>query len=256
MTVQEVSVVYLQRCTDILKIFTSHTRPSQPHTHHAETVQDHYHVTSVCYHCVFKEKLWNIAKVWRLASFDCRGRRCSQLCLRSSRSGFTPLLFCYIVFIQEKLKVMFLSSFLCYSQLHRCAGNWLSNVLFIGPDFHCSSSSFKPEVMMQLPSIKNLCRPPGRFGLFICFFPRRSTGEEAFRKWPLLTSITANCGKHLATGNTTVKTCSPSLWKKISSHSSPWTAPGTGTVKVVNEKTAHAVFMACHNWFPCSPVVL
>lgn len=63
---------------------------------------------------------------------------------------------------------------------------------------------------------------------FLSFLFRRSTGEEDFRKWPPQTFITANCGKHLATGSTTATTCSPSPWKKMSLHSSPWTAPGTG----------------------------
>lgn len=66
---------------------------------------------------------------------------------------------------------------------------------------------------------------------FLSFVFRRSTGEEDFRKWPPQTFITANCGRHLATGSTTATTCSPSPWKKMSLHSSPWTAPGTGTKK-------------------------
>lgn len=63
------------------------------------------------------------------------------------------------------------------------------------------------------------------------FVFRRSTGEEDFRKWPHQTFITANCGRHLATGSTIATTCSPSPWKKMSLLSSPWTAPGTGEKK-------------------------
>lgn len=64
--------------------------------------------------------------------------------------------------------------------------------------------------------------------MWFCHLSRRSTGEEASRKWPPQTFTTANCGRHLATGSTTATTCSPSPWRKISLHSSPWTAPGTG----------------------------
>lgn len=66
---------------------------------------------------------------------------------------------------------------------------------------------------------------------FLTFVSRRSTGEEDFKRWPHQTFITANCGRHLATGSTTATTCSPSPWKKMSLHSSPWTAPDTGKQK-------------------------
>lgn len=83
----------------------------------------------------------------------------------------------------------------------------------------------------ELSSVKYLWRQTVGLSLFMWFWhlSRRSTGEEASRKWPPQTFTTANCGRHLATGSTTATTCSPSPWKKISLHSSPWTAPGTGT---------------------------
>lgn len=82
----------------------------------------------------------------------------------------------------------------------------------------------------ELSSVKYLCRQTGDLSSFMWFghLCRRSTGEEASRKWPPQTFTTANCGRHLATGSTTATTCSPSPWRKISLHSSPWTAPGTG----------------------------
>lgn len=48
---QEVaSAAYWQRRGDILKAFTSTraTMPRQPHKHHTETAQDHYHFPAVC----------------------------------------------------------------------------------------------------------------------------------------------------------------------------------------------------------------
>lgn len=82
----------------------------------------------------------------------------------------------------------------------------------------------------ELSLVKYLCRQTGDLSLFMwfCHLSRRSTGEEASRKWPPQTFTTANCGRHLATGSTTATTCSPSPWRKISLHSSPWTAPATG----------------------------
>lgn len=89
------------------------------------------------------------------------------------------------------------------------------------------------------------------FCFFLSFVFRRSTGEEDFKKWPPQTFITANCGRHLATGSTTATTCSPSLWKKMSLHSSQWTAPDTGKKKKKKSTFVSTVFSYILNliWF-------
>lgn len=91
-----------------------------------------------------------------------------------------------------------------------------------------------------------------------------STGEEAFRKWPLPTSTTANCGRHQATGSTTVKTCSPSPWKRKSSHSSRWTAPAIGKLSQCKHLSCfqmlqikrHLQYLMCVTVISCSLLVL
>lgn len=124
--------------------------------------------------------------------------------------------------------------------------NKTDETLFLFSDsvFVAVAGGFKPKVVAHFLSVKYLCSPSGTFSLmwFSCL-SRTNTGEEAFRKSPPPTSTTASCGRHLATGSTTVKTCFHSLWKMTSLHWNQWTAPVTGKFKAspsrLHMKTFH-----------------